>query len=151
WHIVFSSDGTPRSFPPDQQPWEEIERVDLQELTEFILEPGDILFMPPGVVHTTEALTESTLNVALMFEPRNFLHLINRVLEQLLMSNPEWRHFPAVNSANVVPGQLPAEASEFFAARLGELRDVIDSLTSQTPALTREWHRLVADPGDSIL
>jgi len=151
WHTIFASDGTPASYPEDIEPWEEIERIELGSLIEVIMEPGDVLFLPPGTVHATEALSASTLNLGLMCEHTNFLRLMSRALEGMLISDPAWRHFPPVNSASTQPGELPAEAAAFFATRLAELREVVNALTPESPELHRLWQRLIADPGESIL
>jgi hypothetical protein len=151
WHTIFAGDGTPASYPEGIEPWEEIEPIDLGSLIEVVLEPGDVLFLPPGTVHATEALTRSTLTLGLMCQPTNFLNLMSRALERALISDPAWRHFPPINSASVKPGELPTEASEFFAARLAELREVVNALTPESPELNRLWQRLIADPGESIL
>jgi len=151
---IFSSNGTVEGYNAGEEeiePWEEIQRVDMGSLIEVVLEPGDVLFLPPGTVHATEALSESTLTIGLLFIHDNFLNLICRTLERMFISDPAWRHFPSVSPANVNPGKLPAEAAEFFAARLTELRDLINSLTPETLELNRQWQRLIADPGESTL
>src|SRR6185369_15073274 len=145
FHTIFGNDGKPSYFGKDIESWEEIEPINIESLQEVVMEPGDVLFLPPGTVHATEALSENTLTLGLMCQPANFLNLMNRALECILISNPNWRHFPAIDCANVKPGELPAEAREFFASRLEELRDVINTFTPESPELHRLWQRLIAD------
>jgi hypothetical protein len=147
-NVMFSGDGTVESYEQEIEPWEEIESIDIESLIEVVLEPGDLLFAPPGTVHATEALSDSSLNINLLFEHVNFLTLINQVLERSLISNPAWRHLPPVNSVSARPGQLPAEAAEFFAARLAELRDALDVLSAEAPELNCQWQKLIADQGE---
>jgi hypothetical protein len=135
----------------DIEPWEEFQGVDMGELTEVILEPGDILYLPPGTAHATEALSDFTLSLFLGFEHRNFLDLIRPVLERMLLANPDWRHLPLISAPRINTGELPAEATRFFADRLAELREAIDALETDSFEFNREWQKMIADPGESII
>ncbi|HKX28410.1 MAG TPA: cupin domain-containing protein, partial [Blastocatellia bacterium] len=147
---LISSDGT-GTYSGDTEPWEEIQGVDLGSLREIMLEPGDILYLPPGTVHVTEALSDFTLSLFLVFEHRNFLDLVRPVLERMLLSEPNWRHLPLISAPGMNSGELPAEAKEFFADRLAELREALDNLGSDSLELNREWKKMIADPGESII
>src|SRR5215470_11274457 len=147
---LLSSDGV-GEYSHDIEPWEEIQGVAMGELTEIMLEPGDILYLPPGTAHVTEALSDFTLSFFLVFEHRNFLDLIRPVLERMLLSNPDWRHLPPISAPGMKSGELPAEAKRFFADRLAELRQAIDALEPDSFDLNREWHKMIADPGESII
>ena len=150
-YSLLTVEGTRARFPLDFDPQEEIEPVDLDTLIEYIMEPGDVLFIPPGAVHATEALSESTLTVGLMCQSANFFDLLSGVLEDMLLSDPNWRHFPPIDCSRAKPGELPAEMLVFYSARLAELRQVIDRLTPTSQELHRAWQQRVADPGESVL
>jgi ribosomal protein L16 Arg81 hydroxylase len=135
----------------DIEPWEEIEGVDMEDLTEIMLEPGDVLYLPPGTAHVTEALSDLTLSLFLVFENRNFLDLVRPVLERMLLSNPDWRHLPPISAPGLKSGELPAEAKGFFANRLAELREALDALEPDSLEFNREWQKMIADPGESII
>lgn len=65
-----------------------------------------------------------------------------------LNGDPIWRNvqaFPAPDAQ----GELPAEAKQFLAARLDELRAALDAMTPEDLALNLEWHRRLADPGEA--
>jgi ribosomal protein L16 Arg81 hydroxylase len=128
-------------------PAQEIAPIDMKQLTEVVLEPGDVLFIPPGTVHATEALSDRTLTMGLMLEHAGFLNLLSRALELMLQGNPEWHQLPPVNPALAEPGRLPVEAAEFFESRLDELRYLVHRLSPASPELQNLWHRFVADPG----
>jgi ribosomal protein L16 Arg81 hydroxylase len=145
-----SSNGT-GEYSCDIEPWEEIQGVDMEDLTEVILEPGDVLYLPPGTAHVTEALSDFTLSLFLVFENRNFLDLVRPVLERMLLSNPDWRHLPPISAPGMKSGALPAEAKGFFADRLAELREALDALDSDSFEFNREWQKMIADPGESII
>jgi ribosomal protein L16 Arg81 hydroxylase len=148
--IIFRNDGAVASYLYNPEPWEEIERVDLSDLIEVTLEPGDILYWPAGTLHATQSLSPTTLNLNLGFHHANFLELVTKAIEGILTSNPSWRHLPPVN-AQSAPGRLPVEAVEFIAARLAELRDTLDTLSPEAMELNCQWHKLIADPGEETL
>ena len=148
--IVFHDDGTVASYLYNPEPWEEIERVDLSALMEVAMEPGDILYWPAGTLHATQSLSPTTLNLNLAFHHANFLELITRALEGMLISNPSWRHLLPISAVSA-PGRLPDDVVEFFAARLAELRDTLDALSPEALELNCQWHKLIADPGEEML
>jgi hypothetical protein len=147
---LLSGDGV-GEYSHDIEPWEEIQGVDMGELTEIILEPGDILYFPPGTIHVTEALSDFTHSLLLGFEHRNFLDLIRPVLERMLLANPGWRHLPLISAPSINTGELPAEARGFFADRLAELREALDALEPDSFEFNREWQKMIANPGESII
>lgn len=146
---AFAPDGTVghRDYEPEW--WEEMERVDLENLTEIMLEPGDVLCLPAGTIHGTEAMGEASLSASLLFGPCRSLDLISRILANRLNSDPAWRNVPAPHSSNSQPGELPYDVKQFLAARLEELRAALEALTPEDLDLNREWHRLLADPGET--
>lgn len=147
---IFHDDGTVASYLFNPEPWEEIERVDLSALMEIVLEPGDILYWPTGTLHATQSLSPTTLNLNLAFHHANFLELVTRALEGLLISHPSWRHLPPISAASM-SGHLPVEMVEFFAARLAGMRDTLDALAPEAFELNRQWHKSIADPEEEML
>jgi ribosomal protein L16 Arg81 hydroxylase len=145
----FATDGTPVYSSHQMDPWEKVDRDSLGSLTEVILEPGDVLFFPPGTVHATENLTESTLTIGLLFEHETPIGLMSRMFENNFSSNPDW-HFPAIDCTRTKAGELPSEARDFFDARLKELRNLVNTMTPDSPELHRLWKELIADPGESV-
>ncbi len=56
---------------------------------EIILEPGDILYLPPGYYHVPETLDEPSLHYTLTIEPQSFWKEKNSQLFNLLLMNCE--------------------------------------------------------------
>lgn len=146
---TFSADGTGQYNNDPNEGWEPICGVDLSHLTELVMEPGDVLCLPTGTVHATQAIDGYSLGVNLQLTHTGFLELINHVLESLLMHNPNWRHLPLATALNMTPGQLPTEMVDFFAARLDELRATLGILTADAFVLNREWYKRIGDPGNA--
>ncbi len=148
---TFLSSNGAGEYSHETEPWEEIPSIDTGNLIEVVLEPGDILFMPPGTIHATEALSDITLGLILEFDHINFFDLVRPVLERTLLCNPDWRHLPLISAPGQSSAELPAEAKAFFADRLAELRAALDALAPDSFDLNREWKRMIADPGESIV
>jgi hypothetical protein len=143
------ADGSARYNRIEMEPWEEIEPVDTSRFIEVNLAPGDVLYFPAGTVHATQATCDDSITIILGYGARNFLAVINPVLESMLMSDPNWRHVPALGLTEA--GKLPTAMRDFFAARLDELRAALDAITPDELALNVELHKLLANPGDDTL
>lgn len=125
--------------------WEELERLELPQLREILLEPGDVLYIPAGTLHATAATDEPSLSVSMLFSPCRTIDLIHRVLAKQLGSDPAWRNVPGVAE----PGVLTDAAREFLSERLAELRELVNQLTPDDLALQCEWQQRLADPGEA--
>ena len=142
------------TYEHDAEPWEEVYDIDTGSFTEVTMEPGDILILPAGTIHGTQAVGEQSLNVNLIFYHPSFLSLLASALEDVLVSDPAWRHVPAPRASSLSGagrGELPEDTAEFFARRLGELRRALDRLTPESLALNRAWQKSLSDPGESTL
>lgn len=128
--------------------WEQVAGADRAEFIEVIMAPGDVLHIPPGVIHGTEAVGGHSLAVNLHFDHSNFLAILTNALERRLLANPEWRHVPVMGDA---PDSVPAEMEQFFAARLAEVRTVLEGMAPGGIELQASWRQLIADPGSATL
>ncbi|ATB37442.1 hypothetical protein CYFUS_002864 [Cystobacter fuscus] len=116
---------------------------DESQFEEVLLEPGDLLYLPPGTWHNAKASGESlALNMA--FETVGMLQLLFPEIERLLSEKLEWRAIlPATPLEQTRPGEIPLEVEQFITARLGELRDLLGKLSSRGVELERIWRRAV--------
>ncbi|MGH9721230.1 MAG: JmjC domain-containing protein [Bryobacteraceae bacterium] len=149
--ISFDQQGQADLFQYDVEAWEDCPSVDMSALEEVRLEPGDLLYSPAGTVHQTEAMGGYTLNLNLLLYHTSFVDLLCSVLRSRLEQKPAWRHLPQVTRPQNLAGELPEEVKGFFAARLREASEVIQALTADAAELNREWHKLVAAPGEATL
>lgn len=143
-------DGAIEAVAYGNEAWEQSPPYDMSRLIEVALEPGDVLYIPAGIVHATEATSDS-LNINILLRHAGFFDLINPVLNDLLFGQPDWRHLPSINPTTAEPGELPTEAKRFFAARLAELRAALDLITPESFELNRQWQKFIADPGVGTL
>jgi len=149
--IGFSDDGFPETFLHNPMPWEEALRVDTSRLLEFEAEPGDVIYWPAGTLHTTRGLSDLSLTLHSVINHETFLNLFSRFLLSTFVGRPEWRHLPAIPAAGVPPGRVPNEVKKFFAARLQEVGEFVETLKPDSLDFNREWHKLLAAPGELIL
>jgi hypothetical protein len=147
--INFDPNGAVQRYEWDAEPWEECDRVDVSKLREVVLEPGDVLYVPAGGIHGTCAVDDESLTALLLLDHVSFLDLVTRVLKTSLAADPNWRHLPRAGRSAPL-GALAPEVVDFFAARLAEFRAVLDDLSPDSLALNREWHRMLADPGEGV-
>ena len=125
--IGFEPNGEVRRYEWNAEPWEEVPPVDVSNLREVVLEPGDVLYVPTGGLHGTRALDES-ITALIFLEHASFLDLVVDVLKSSLAPDPNWRHLPRVGNGAPL-GALAPEVGDFFAARLGELRTALDGMS----------------------
>jgi ribosomal protein L16 Arg81 hydroxylase len=144
---VFAQDGGVASSDHALEEWETPPIVDTEHLIEFEMEPGDILYCPPGTIHATEALGAYCVNLVVFFDKVSFLKLATQVFDTLLMSKPEWRHLPNPEYGECPEGELPPSVERFFDERLRELREVLNGLDAKSFLLHSEWKKMLADPG----
>jgi ribosomal protein L16 Arg81 hydroxylase len=107
-------------------PWEREARFDpATHLFEVILEPGDVLCLPAGTVHSAEAVDGHSLSLNVNFNYRGFFDVIADYLMMHLASLPAWRDPPPPLTHRSI---FPDVGVDFVRQRLGELRSAIDSL-----------------------
>jgi ribosomal protein L16 Arg81 hydroxylase len=108
-----------------------------RELCTEVLSPGDMLYLPPGTWHKTQALEHS---VALSISPPRLTiaQLMLRTLEEQLLQDPDWR-VDAVGCGDVTPraGHTFASVEALFASRLEALQSHLRAF--DTRILHRAW------------
>src|SRR5262249_45003324 len=89
--IVLSEKNNLRNFRLEN-PWAEIEPPKDSDLVETLLEPGDVLYIPPGAWHATSASGSGhSLGLSLTCSPVNFAALAARALERVFSDRADWR------------------------------------------------------------
>jgi len=129
----------PRSFAEfhAENPTAPLAMPDPASLVHRRLEPGDVLYLPPGCWHQTVADGPS-LSLSLTCALRNFTELISDRLFRVFRARADWRrNLPAVPPADIPAGALPDTVERFFAARLAELRAEVDALDPRR--LANQW------------
>lgn len=124
---------------------------DAGRLREQLLQPGDVLYLPAGTWHRVRA-EEASLHVCLTIRPSSPYMLVDTLLQAELLADPVWRHLPTFLAAGPDDGLSPeaqkAAMEDYFAARLGELRQAVDRLTPGL--LHRAWReRLTLEAVDA--
>ncbi|MDQ3964532.1 MAG: cupin domain-containing protein [Actinomycetota bacterium] len=130
-------DGSPEWLVPVADDWAHLERPDGNALQEVVLEPGDLLCLPAGTWHETEAIGGS-LALNLSFGPLSFATIVGSILDMGMGDRVEWRGgVPPVAGAK--PGEMPSVVSEYMRARLREARDFLAGL--DTHDVVELWDR----------
>jgi ribosomal protein L16 Arg81 hydroxylase len=115
---------------------------DESQFEEVMLEPGDVLYLPPGCWHNAKASGESSLALTMSCSSPGFLSLLVPELERVLQQKVEWRALvPAALAAQTPEAEMPAEARRFIAARLTELQELLGKLASDEVEIERLWRR----------
>ena len=97
---------------------EAIEQIELDGLETVVLEPGDILYVPAGTIHSTEAL-ERSLSVMFNFAPPRFDALVELIVRRSLCADAQWRGLPAAG---------PQGAGDYLNEGLQRLRGILSGL-----------------------
>jgi cupin superfamily protein len=113
---------------------ESVEQIDIDNLDTVVLEPGDLLYVPAGVVHATEALGRS-FSVMVNFAPPRFDALVELIARGTLGASPEWRGLPA--------GPSP----EFVNRGLDTLRNILARMDANSPEIQAAWAEMTANMG----
>ncbi len=122
-------------------PWYTVARPDRSTFTEVVLEPGDVLYLPAGAWHETQAGSYS-LSLTLAQEPVYAAQFVADLLRAGCLHRLSGRRF--------LPGQLPGADTdaarqpllEAFEACLATMRTALDGLTPER--LCRMWEAQAA-------
>lgn len=119
----------PRQFRPD------VELKLLQEFTashQWVLEPGDILYLPPGVPHHGEAV-DACMTFSIGMRAPSQAELIVDLAEELAAALPEEARYSDPDLSE------PDDAYEIDPAAFARVDEAIAALQSLDPARKREW------------
>ncbi|WP_158623893.1 JmjC domain-containing protein [Corallococcus llansteffanensis] len=139
-NAIVEQDGRVRQS--DNKPIRDVPSPDESQFEEVLLEPGDILYLPPGCWHNAKAGEESSLALNMACETVGFLGILGPELERVLQNRVEWRALvPATLASPAGAGTMPPEVGQFIAARLAELRELLGRLAADETELERLWRR----------
>ena len=138
------ADGTPQYADPtvQPQPWERLSAFDENDVTEVLLEPGDLLILPAGVWHEACGGSGGSLALNLSFTPISYTQLVGKLLDGALTPEEGWR-----GPAPVLPldalGDVDAEGVAAISAQLARAAEVLRSLSGDSAAVVRLWQSFV--------
>lgn len=128
-----------------REDWEyDIAPRDESEFLELTMAPGDLLYMPAGTWHTTEASgDQASLGISISFAPLGFWDLLAQVSRPLLRPRERWRNTPPVFRRGQ-DGAPSEELDRFFVERLEELQQIIAANLDNRSSLHATWCKQVA-------
>lgn len=134
------------SFPKDrtsmQLPWVSVTRPREQDLSEVVLSPGDVLYLPKGSWHRAQAIGGS-LALTMAMKSLSALELVQYALGPKL-NNIDFRSaLPGYWSEDAAKG-IPTELEAAFETALHSLRQMLGSLT--TSELFALWSAVQPKP-----
>jgi hypothetical protein len=117
----------------------------LESMESVVLEPGDLLYLPPGTWHVARALEHS---VAISISPPRLTvgQLMLRTIEEALLQLPEWREDMLSVLDNPKVGRVGISIEQMMANRLGSLRKHLDAIDARV--FHRAW-KLNVRPSES--
>lgn len=95
-----------------------------REWAEFELQPGDVLYVPRGHWHRTEAQSEESISLSLTLVSVTWADALLPFIRRLLIQDPGWRRHALVSA------QQPHAVAE-LKARLAELPQALSGLRAQ--------------------
>ncbi len=125
---------------PAKATWEE--EVDPTEgPVTFDMEPGDLIYLPSGVLHETVALEES---IAILMLPPSvrFLSILGELLDGTLGEHEIWRRSPVWVGEDPAHGGLSSEWLAFNREAINAVRKVLSSISHEGYELTSAWKAL---------
>jgi hypothetical protein len=131
--------------------WERLAPLDRADVSEVLLEPGDLLILPAGIWHEACGGAEGSLALNLTFSPLSYTLLVRSLLDTLLTPEPSWR-----GPVPVLPGEMPGEVDPdgiaAITAMLSRAAAVLQSLRGDSVAVVRLWESFVhnANPGTPL-
>jgi len=133
------------------QRWEQLAAFDENDVTEVLLEPGDLLILPAGVWHEACGGSGGSLALNLSFTPISYTLLVRELLDSLLAADPGWRS-PAPVLRGSEPGTVDADGVAAIAHQLQRAAAALGSLAGDTAAVVRLWQSFVqnANPGTPL-
>jgi hypothetical protein len=119
-------------------PWEEYRPPSEESLESALLEPGDVLYLPPGTWHHGRAEGES-LAFSLTIARNTRLELLTQYLQALLLPDPGWREpVPLDIHSGAVEAAVPEDIRRFLHTEgLMPLRDTM--MSTQPRLLLTRW------------
>lgn len=125
-------------------PWARLRMPDERRMIERVLRPGDVLYLPAGTCHRTDA-RGSSLSLTVSCWRTSALELLWQDLTARLTRRESWRRpLPAFTRSGRGAATLPREAEDFLAARLRDLRTLVNGWTPADLAPT-----FFSDVGDA--
>jgi hypothetical protein len=153
---VLRTDGTGRYVDAKvgSESWASIPPFDEKDVTEVVLEPGDLLVLPAGTWHDARGGNAGSLALNLSFTPVSYAVLFRDLLESRLSEDPDWRSPPPLlPRLEGRPGEVDAQALEAIGRQLGRAAEALGSITGDSAAMVRLWTSFVqnaAPPAVSV-
>jgi ribosomal protein L16 Arg81 hydroxylase len=103
-----------------------------------LLQPGDILYLPAGTWHRTEAEGIESVALTLGLTSGGVDQLVRRCVRGWLDADPTWsRALPFVEPEAICGGRIPDAVQRELAERLASLKSFVDGLSVED--LLRAW------------
>jgi hypothetical protein len=122
------------------EPWERIAPLDLNDASEVVLEPGDLLVLPAGTWHDACGGDDGSLALNLSFTPVAYTAILGNLLDAALRADPEWRGpAPVLAREGGLPGEVDPSALEAIAKQLTRAAETLRTLAADGAPLVRMW------------
>lgn len=120
---------------------EEIEAMKTR--AEMVLVPGDVLYIPRGLVHKANSLETSSLHLTVGVHSIRWAQIIHSAASELLASDPRYR--TALPMGFAVDPELELHARQILKALLNKFSDAISADTLMDKAKNEARHGIAPD------
>ena len=104
----------------------EVRRPEDCELTEVVLEPGDVLYLPPGTWHEPRTRDHPSLHYTFTLTPLGFGELLFAILRTITATRTDWRR-----DLRFIDAASATDPPRFFAERFAELQQEIARMSPE--------------------